>query len=531
MTIESATHIVIGAGSAGCALAGRLSEDPNAKIVVLEAGRHNDSLLVRWPAGFARLQNARHRWEWETSPQRHCDGRRVPTPQGRLVGGGSAVNGMVYIRGNPRDYDHWAELGATGWDYQAVLPFFRRAEDNMRFHDGWHGNGGPLGVSDQISPSPLTRLFVRAGQEAGHLYNPDFNGARQAGVGFYQVTQRDGQRCSAAHAYLYPALERSNVRLETQVQVTRIVMDGPRAVGVEYLAKGESHPHRIMADGEIILSAGAINTPKLLMLSGIGPADELARHGIAPLHDLPGVGANLHDHVDAYVCVALTRPLSYTGHDSGLPALRHAAQYMLFGTGPATSNACEGGLFASSDGQEDWPDIQLHFMPAMLPSHQTIGGHGVTMLCSALRPKSRGRLTLTNADPRADPVIDTNFLADPEDLRVNIAALRVGRAVMEAPSFRALHGGEALPGPACQSDADFAAYIRSHAKTDYHPVGTCRMGSDAMAVVDPQLRVHGLAGLRVADASIMPAIVSGNTNAPAIMIGERAADFVKSARN
>jgi len=522
-----ATYIVIGAGSAGCALAGRLSEDPDASVVLFEAGKRNDSLLVRWPAGFARLQNARNRWEWETTAQAHCGGRHVPTPQGKLVGGGSAVNGMVYIRGNPRDYDGWADAGATGWGYRDVLPFFRKAEDNMRFADDWHGTGGPLGVSDQISPSPLTRLFVLAGQETGHRHNPDFNGAHQAGVGFYQVTQRAGQRCSSAHAYLYPVLDRPNLRLETRVQVTRVLIEHGRAVGIEYLRDGATRPERLMAQREVILSAGAINSAKLLMLSGIGPADDLSALGIDPVHHLPGVGHNLHDHVDAYVCVRINAPISYTGQERGLAAIRHGLEYLLFKSGAVTSNACEGGLFASSDGNEDWPDIQLHFMPVMLPSHQMIDGHGVTVLCSALRPRSRGQLRLASADPRRDPLIDTNFLADPDDLRVNIAALRVGRAVMNAPSFRKLHGGEVFPGTDLVSDTDLGNYVRAFAKTDYHPVGTCRMGTDPMAVVDPALRVHGMDGLRVADASIMPAIVSGNTNAPSIMIGERAAQFVR----
>lgn len=526
-----ATYIVVGAGSAGCAIAGRLSEDPDATVVLLEAGRRNDSILVRWPAGFAHLQNGRNRWEWETPPQPHCADRQVPTPQGKLVGGGSAVNGMVYIRGNPRDYDAWAAAGNPGWAYRDVLPFFLRAEDNMRFSGELHGTGGPLGVADQISPSPLTRLFVRAGQEAGHRYNPDFNGVHQAGVGFYQVTQRNGQRCSAAHAYLYPALDRPNLRLETRVQVSRILIEQGRAIGVEFLREGSSQPERLMADGEVILSAGAINSPKLLMLSGIGDAGDLAVLGIKPVHDLPGVGRNLHDHVDAYICTRITAPLTYTGQDKGLAAIRHGLEYLLFRSGAITSNACEGGLFASSDGNDDWPDIQLHFMPAMLASHQLIDGHGVTVLCSALRPRSRGRLRLADGNPRSDPLIDTNFLADPDDLRVNIAALRVGRAVMNAPSFRALHGGEAFPGSDLTSDAELGDYVRAYAKTDFHPVGTCRMGDDELAVVDQQLQVRGLSGLRVADNAIMPSVVSGNTNAPAIMIGERAAHLVRKAAN
>lgn len=525
----SATYVIIGAGSAGCAVAGRLSEDPDAQVVVFEAGRRNDSLFVRWPAGFARLQNGRNLWEWNTTAQEHCVDRTVPTPQGKLVGGGSAVNGMVYIRGNPRDYDAWAAAGNAGWAYDDVLPFFRKAENNMRLADAYHGTQGPLHVSDQISPSPLTRLFVRAGQEAGHAYNTDFNGAAQGGVGFYQVTQKDGQRCSAAHAYLYPALDRPNLRLETQAQVTRILVENGRAVGVEFLRPGTDRRETIMAEREVILSAGAINSAKLLMLSGIGEADELSALGITPVHDLPGVGRNLHDHVDAYLCVRINQPITYTGQDHGLAAIRHGLEYLAFKSGAVTSNACEGGVFASSDSNLDWPDIQLHFMPAMLPSHLMIDGHGVTVLCSAMRPKSRGRMRLAGTDHRLDPLIDTNFLADPEDLRVNVAALRVAREIMNAPSFAALHGGEVFPGPDVTSEQALGAYVRAYAKTDFHPVGTCRMGEDDLAVVDPKLRVHGLQGLRVADASIMPAIVSGNTNAPAIMIGERAADFIKSA--
>lgn len=524
-----ATHVIIGAGSAGCAVAGRLSEDPHASVVVLEAGHRRNSPFVRWPAGFTRLQNAANRWEWFTTAQADCAERNVPTPQGKLVGGGSAVNGMVYIRGNPRDYDAWAAARCTGWSYEDVLPFFRRAENNMHFADAWHGDGGPLTVSDQICPSPLTRSFVKAAQQAGLAYNPDFNGLRQAGSGLYQVTQRNGQRCSAAHAYLYPAMKRPNLRLETQVRVTRILVEANRAVGVEFVRKRGGEPERIMTEGCVVLSAGAINSPKLMMLSGIGPADALHRHGIAVVHDLPGVGRNLHDHLDAYLCMRLKEPVSYTGADKGLPMLRHAFEYLLFGTGAVTSNACEGGAFASSDGNDDWPDIQLHFIPAMLQSHQTIGGHGVTMLCSALRPKSRGEVTLASDDPFAEPLIDPRFLTDPTDVAVNVAALKIGRAVLNAPAFRHLNAGEASPGPEATSDTALAAYIRNTVKTDFHPVGTCRMGQDTDAVVTPDLSVRGIDRLRVADASIMPAIVSGNTNAPCIMIGERAAEFIRSA--
>ncbi len=527
MAIAETDYIVVGAGSAGCVVAGRLSEDPSVQVTVFEAGRRNDSIFVRWPAGFARLQTPENRWDWQTVPQNQCGGRRVPTPQGKLVGGGSAVNGMVYIRGNRRDYDAWAALGNDRWSYDEVLPYFRMSEDNAVFAGDYHGTEGALGVSDQISPSPLTRLFVRAAQESGIPYNPDFNGERQSGAGFYQVTQRNAQRCSAAHAFLYPAMTRPNLVLRTQAQVTRILIEKGRAVGIEYRAEGSSQRQVLRARREVIVSAGAINSPKLLLLSGIGTADELRSVGIESAHDLPGVGRNLHDHVDAYVCVRLKEPVSYTGQDRGLAAIRHGIEYMLFKTGAVTSNACEGGAFVNSEGSEDWPDVQLHFMPAALATHRAIGGHGITVLCSAVRPKSRGTLRLASADPFADPLIDTNFLSHPDDMRHNIAALRIGRAVVNAPSFRSLTAGEVYPGPDCQTDEQFATYIRQNANTDFHPVGTCKMGSDAQAVVDQDLKVHGIEGLRVIDASIMPQIVSGNTNAPAIMIGERGAAAIR----
>ena len=521
-------YIIVGGGSAGCVVAARLSEDPAVSVCLLEAGGRGDSLLVRWPAGFARLQGPRWRWEWQTAPQAHLAGRRIPTPQGKVLGGGSAVNGMVYIRGNRRDYDHWAALGNPGWGYADVLPYFRRSEDNGRFVDAYHAVGGPLGVSDQRAPSELTRRFVRAGQEAGIAHNPDFNGARQSGVGFYQVTQRDGCRCSSAHAFLHPAMERPNLTVRTGVRVTRIVVAAGRAVGVEIAGRGGHE--RLMARGEVVVSAGGINSPKLLMLSGIGPADELSALGVAPVHDLPGVGRNLHDHVDAYTCIRLNRPVSYTGHDRGPMALRHGLEYLMFGSGAITSNACEGGLFMNSAGGEDWPDVQLHFMPTALTTHQPLDGHGVTVLGSSMRPKSRGSVRLASADPFDEPLIDPNLLSDPDDVAHNVAAVKIARDILAAPSFRDLNAGEAYPGPGCRNDADVADYVRRTAKTDYHPVGTCKMGSDPLAVVDQNLKVRGLEGLRVIDASIMPAIVSGNTNAPAIMIGERGADALRGRR-
>ncbi len=523
-------YIVVGGGSAGCAVAGRLSENPDFSVLLIEAGAKNDSPFVRWPAGYARLQGNKVRWEWNTVPQKHLNNRAMLFPQGKILGGGSAVNSMVYIRGNRRDYDQWANLGNEGWGYADLLPYFRKSEDNERFADEYHGTGGPLGVSDQRSPMDITRTFIRASQEAGHPYSPDFNGVNQNGVGYYQVTQRAVRRSSSAAAFIYPNMSRPNLTVKTNVRVTRIGVEKGRARYVEYVENGKLA--KVRASSEIIISSGAINSPKLLLLSGIGSAEELRAKGIDCVHDLPGVGKNLQDHMDVYCCISLSEPASYNGHDRGPMALWHTLQFLMFGSGALTSNVCEGGAFVSTEGNPDWPDIQMHFLPAYVIDHGKVRvpGHGVTLNTAYLRPESRGEVTLSSSDPLADPLIDPNYLSHPNDWTHSIEGFKLAREILTSPSFAKLYKAEHLPGKSVRTDVEIKAYIREWAKTDFHPAGTCKMGSDPMAVVDQSLRVHGLEGLRVIDASIMPTLISGNTNATSIMIGERGADAILGRR-
>ena len=525
-------YLIIGAGSAGCVLASRLSEDPDVSVALLEAGPADRSVLIHCPAGLALLaQTSQANWAVESVPHPGLNGRRGYQPRGKVLGGSSSINAMIYARGPRADYDAWAHEGNAGWGFDDVLPLFKRAEHNERGADAWHGSGGPLNVMDLRSPNRFGPIFVDAAAQAGFPRNADFNGAQQEGVGLYQVTHRNGERFSAAKAYLRPALGRPNLTVLTQTLATRIVFEGKRATGVEIAQDGAKRT--LSARREVLVSAGALLSPQLLMLSGIGPGAELQQFGIPTLHDLPGVGRHLHDHVDVVQVVNAPQlkdlfGLSFTG---ALNVLQGIFEWRRHRSGMLTTNFAEAGGFIKSTPQEDRPDLQLHFVIGKLIDHgrKTVFGHGYSCHVCLLRPRSRGRLTLASADPLAAPLIDPNFLAESDDLARLVRGFKIMRGIVSQPALAAHRGTELPASAAAQSDDRIEQFIRNHADTIYHPVGSCRMGSGAMDVVDAQLRVHGVQGLRVVDASIMPSIVSGNTNAPTIMIGEKAAELIRAA--
>ena len=531
--------IIVGAGSAGCVLANRLSADPERSVLLIEAGGKDRNPLFRLPMLMGRLfHSGIYNWRYHTEPVPSLGGRALYWPRGKVLGGSSTINGMIYVRGNRHDYDRWAQMGLAGWSYDDLLPAFCRSEGHVERDGAYHGTGGELTVCRARGANPLFDVFVEAGRQAGWPVNDDFNGAEQQGFGRYDFTIRRGKRCSTSAAFLRPIRHRRNLAIATGCLVRRVVLDGGRATGVE-VAEG-SATRTIHAEREVILCAGTVNSPQLLMLSGIGPGEELKRHGIPVVHELPGVGRNLQDHVDCVLAYACTKPVTLYRDLRADRMIRSVAEGMLFGRGVATTFPYEAGAFLKSRADMLAADIQVHFMPALektanlhlpapfkkAPIEDT---HGFSLRVGPLNPESRGWIGLRSADPAVPPLIQPNYLQSDTDCRTTIAGIRMIRDVIGQPAFAAYRGRELAPGGDMQSDGELTAWLRANAMTTFHPVGTCRMGWDPMAVVDARLAVHGIAGLRVADASVMPVIVSGNTNAPAIMIGEKAAEFIRGA--
>jgi len=522
--------IVVGAGSGGCAVAGRLSEDAGTSVALLDAGGKNDNWVVTTPLALILMVAGKvNNWAFETVPQKGLNGRIGYQPRGKGLGGSSAINAMVYIRGHRWDYNHWAALGNGGWSYLDVLPYFRRAETNADFGGEYHGKSGPLRVNRLRTGNPVHQTFLQAAREAQFRICEDFNGADHEGLGIYQVTQENGERWSAARAYVHPHMaSRANLRVETSAHATKILFEGRRAVGVEYVQGKDKKTLR--ARREVILSSGAFQSPQLLMLSGVGDRAALRAHGIASVHHLPGVGQNLQDHPDFIFSYASDSPHFFGTSLKAIPRLiRGIRQYRKERRGPITTNFAECGGFLKTRPNLDIPDIQLHFGMSIVDDHGRKRHRGTGFSCHVclLRPKSRGHVSLGSADPLAAPLIDPNFLGEESDLEAMVAGFKTTRRLMEAPALRALQTKDMFT-EGVTSDDDIRKILRGRVDTVYHPVGTCKMGNDAAAVVDSRLRVHGVEALRVVDASIMPTLIGGNTNAPTIMIGEKAADMIKA---
>ncbi len=519
-------YIVAGGGSAGCVLASRLSEDPRNRVLLIESGQRDTDKYIHIPATFFKvLEKGRDALFYASEPEQGLNGRPSIVPQGHVLGGGSSVNAMVYIRGSRQDYDTWAQLGCRDWSYDKVLPVFRDLENNQRLSGEYHGVGGELTVSDRAFGHPLSWAFIRAAQEAGIPYNEDFNGARQEGVGFYQTTTNRGRRRSSAEAFLRVAERRANLTVKTGSRVHKVLFDGRKAIGVR-LEDGTT----LAARREVILTAGALATPKILQLSGIGPAGHLREHGIDVVLDLPGVGENYQDHLEATVQCETKDPISIFGEDKGLRAASHMMQYLLTKTGLLSSTVVESGGFVDTAGTGE-PDIQFHVLPAFngFADRSAHPGHGISIGPCVLRPQSRGSVRLRSANPNDAALFVANSLAEQADVETLVRGVQIAIRISEAPSLARLIKRRVLPKPGLEADPDaLRDYVRSISKTVFHPSGTAKMGAadDPMAVVSEDLRVRGVKGLRVADASIMPRLVSGNTNAPTMMIGERAARFI-----
>ena len=524
-------YIIVGAGSAGCVLANRLSEDAGKKVLLLEAGGKDDSFWINIPVGFSKLlNNPKYNWNFATQPEPNVKGRSIPIPRGKTLGGSSSINGMLYVRGNPLDYDTWSQFGNRGWSYDSVLPYFKKAENFEPGGDDSRGTGGPLNVTNMYENDELPDAFIEAAEKEGWPRNPDYNNGNQEGFGYFQVTQKDGRRWSTARAFLDPARKRPNLRIETNAQTTHVILDGMRAVGVAYVQNGQKQEAR--ASGEVILAAGAVQSPQLLELSGIGRPELLSSHGITVRHSLMGVGENYRDHYATRMNWRVKLPITLNEKTRGLNMAKELLKYFTTHRGMLTYTAgiCFG--FVKSRPELVEPDIQFHFAHASYANaaDRTLDKEpGMTVATYQCRPESKGSIHVGSSDPLAAPIIRPNFLAEELDQQVLIAGMKIARRIVESPTMDKYRAHEMNPGSAVQTDAEWLNFARENGQTTYHPTGTCKMGQDPMSVVDDQLRVHGIIGLRVIDASIMPTLVSGNTNAAVIMIAEKGADMIKAA--
>ncbi|EPL06018.1 GMC family oxidoreductase [Pseudomonas sp. CF161] len=519
-------YIIVGAGSSGCVLANRLSADPSVSVCLIEAGGHDNSQRIQTPAGTITLYKSKtYSWNFFSTPQQNLNGRRLHTPRGKALGGSSSMNSMIYIRGHASDYDRWAEAGCPGWDWNSVLPYFKKSENNQLGQDPrLHGTGGELNVEAARDPNPVSALFVRAAQRLGLARNDDFNGERLEGCGIYNLTQKNARRLSSYRAFVAPVRERPNLTVVTDCSVRSLILEQRVARGVQVDIQGQ--PQALHARREVLLCAGSLGSPQLLLASGIGPAAELQQAGVEVRHDLPGVGKNLQDHLDGLLTIRSKSPLTLGFSLGSLPSILAAPlRYLLARKGWLTTNYVEAGGFARTPLADAVPDVQFHFVPGYRSHRGRLfeWGHGYAVHTCVLRPKSIGELRL---DRDGQLLIDFNFLSDPSDAQVLIEGLKLARRILADSQFDAIRGEEMLPGKAVQTDEQLLAYVREYAATVFHPVGTCKMGLDPMSVVGPDLKVHGVQGLRVVDASIMPSLISGNTNAPCIMIGEKAADLI-----